>query len=404
MDFLFSVSEYLDSLQGVGEGDLVLVADSLDTWFQLPASVLLSRYLDINARANEALGLRFGEETAAAFEQSILFGAEKKCWPSEADDFGCWAVPESPLPRTLYGPCTDQILDDIDEYQYMRPRYLNAGFTIGEVSQMRLLFRHAAQLARKDPNVLGADQGVQAQILGQQEYMRELLYRERTYDESSLSKREKVVDFKPQNGTQYEFGIGLDYDRSLTWATAHAEDDAQWVNMGDEEMVKKAIQDSKIDITTTSVFNGLQKDLQMSSSPFHKIQSHDSWVQSLKKTTWADVPLYTDLWTGITPAIIHFNAKDKMGHKDLRDNSWSKMWFSPYAGRLFNGSISDFEEGWWGGNYTVKAGDMEFQGTVPNRLIKEKGFGTETIDKSGKRGWIAWDDLCDKGQIDSILG
>ena len=134
MGFLFSLSQYFESLQDVHDDDLVLATDSLDTWFQLPAGVFLSRYFAINARANELVTACLGSEAAASAKQSIVFSAETKCWPREAHEMGCWAVPESPLPKNLYGSRTDVKVEntDVDHgYEYIRPRYLNAGFTIG---------------------------------------------------------------------------------------------------------------------------------------------------------------------------------------------------------------------------------------------------------------------------------
>ena len=401
LEKLFAVAQYLDSLQDIKEDDLVLMVDSLDTWFQLPPSILLSRYYAINARAQDNIRARLGPEAAKNATQSILFSAEKKCWPRESEDMGCWAVPNSPLPRNIYGPLTDfMVKDEIDEFRFIRPRYLNTGFVLGPVLEARAMFARAAELAHADPEVFGADQGIIAQIFGEQEYLRES---ERTRNEAgkeaSMWKRGKMVDFKAAKDKNYEFGIGLDYYNALGVPTAHSEKDSAWAIVNDKAALDKITKAQGV--TEPRARRGLQADIAQMAHPFASLD--DSVPNEAKLKSWGDVPLYTNLWTGVAAASVHLNSIDKNGRKSIREDSWWKMWFAPYARELFAKQAAALEQGASSEHLVAKQGKKEFYSTIPNQVVKERGFGAETIDKDGKRDWIRWTELCDEKAREEIF-
>ena len=393
MEKLYSVAQYLDSLTDVHEDDLVLMTDSLDTWFQLPPSLLLSRYFAINARAQELILARLGPEAARNATQSIVFSAEKKCWPRGAEDMGCWAVPDSPLPKGLYGSVTDRTVEGVDGFRFIRPRYLNSGIVLGPVREARILFERAAQMAHADPEVFGADQGIIAQLFGEQEYMRESgRARNEKGREANTWKRGKMEDFIPEQGKVYEFGIGLDYNGALGLPTAHAENDSAWVTMSDREGLDKTTKAQGV--TEPRVRRGLQKDIANLPRPFEELG--DTNPPEAKKKSWSDVPLYTSLWTGVAPAIVHLNGFDDHDRKALREESWWRMWFAPYARQLFNIKMAKLEKSWSEEHLVAKQDGKEFYGTVPNKIVRQRGYGAETIDKDGQRGWLEWNQLCDE--------
>ena len=393
MEKLYSVAQYLDSLIDVHEDDLVLMTDSLDTWFQLPPSLLLSRYFAINVRAQELTQARLGSDAAKNATQSIVFSAEKKCWPRGAEDMGCWAVPDSPLPKNLYGPVTDRVVEGVDAFRFIRPRYLNSGFVLGPVREARIMFERAAQMAHADPEVFGADQGIIAQLFGEQEYMRESgRSRNEEGREPSMWKRGKMVDFKPEQEKNYEFGIGLDYNGALGLPTAHAENDSAWVTMSDREDLDNTAKAQGV--TQPRVRRGLQADVANLPGPFEGLG--DAFPSEVKLRTWNEVPLYTGLWTGVTPATVHLNGFDDHERKALREDSWWRMWFAPYAQQLFGTQMAKLEKSWSTEHLVAKQDGKEFYGTIPNEVVRQKGYGAETIDKNGQRSWIKWDQLCDE--------
>ena len=401
MEKLFAVAQYLDSLKDVEEDDLVLMVDSLDTWFQLPPSILLSRYYAINARAQDHIKARLGPEAAKNASQSIIFSAEKKCWPRKAEDMGCWAIPDSPLPRNLYGPKTDFTRkDEEDEFRFFRPRYLNSGFVLGPIREARLLFARAAEIAHEDPEVFGADQGIIAQIFGEQEYMREAgRTKNEAGREAAMWKRGKVVDFKAEKNKNYEFGIGLDYNGALGIPTAHAENDSAWVAVNDKENLGKIAKGQGV--TEPRVRRGLQSDVAQLPNPFKDLG--DTVPEEAKAKSWGDVPLYTNLWTGVASASVHLNSLDKHDKKVMREESFGKMWFAPFARELFGQAAAALERSSASEHLVARHGKKEFYGTIPNEVVRERGFGAETIDKDGKRGWIRWTELCDEKDREEIF-
>lgn len=110
---LFKISEtlaYLDNLPASADDDLVLVLDAYDVWLQLPPDVLIKRYFSAIDKANARLkreGIHGVEHGGAVVKQSILFGPDKTCWPDDERRAACWAVPESSLPKDIFGPATD---------------------------------------------------------------------------------------------------------------------------------------------------------------------------------------------------------------------------------------------------------------------------------------------------------
>lgn len=393
MEKLYAVAQYLDSLTDVHEDDLMLMTDSLDTWFQLPPSLLLSRYYAINARAQTLIEARLGPEAARNATQSIVFSAEKKCWPREADDMGCWAVPDSPLPKNLFGSATDRVIEGEDGFRFVRPRYLNSGFVLGPVREAQILFERAAEMAHADPEVFGADQGIIAQLLGEQEYMRES---GRTGNDAGrptgMWKRRKMSDFQPEENQSYEFGIGLDYEGALGLPTAHAENDTTWVTLSDREGLDQTV--NALRVTEPRVKRGLQDDIAALPRPFEGLPK--TFPPEVRLKSWDQTSLYMNLWTGVAPASVHLNGLDALDRKVMREESWWRMWFAAYTRALYDAQVAKLQKSWSKEHFVAKHDGKDFYGTVPNEVVRQRGYGAETIDKNGQRGWLRWDELCDE--------
>lgn len=100
---------------------------SLDIWFQLRPDVLIQRYHAINAAANKRLQQRLGNAVQKeGLEQTIIFGAGKRCAPNQMHTVACYPIPESPLPDDLYGKNTDTVMGR-NKYTSLKQRYLNSG-------------------------------------------------------------------------------------------------------------------------------------------------------------------------------------------------------------------------------------------------------------------------------------
>lgn len=306
---------FLQDLDASRGDDLVLLVDGYDVWFQLGPQVLLNRYFEINKGA--AATSHFLNKGTEA--QNVVFSAQKRCWPGATTDPQCSAVPESPLPPDVYGPLTDKELDDERrKYTKIRQRYLNSGFGLGRVDAMLSIFQEAGKIAETNKN-FGSDQQILAELFGRQELMRRSRWKWPGSLLFSSSQATEKVD---------EFGLGLDYKSELSLATVFAEEDTEWIRFANSSMLTESrlkigmAQDSTVPLS-------LQSDIEGSLPPFR------STVAPSIDSGWSDVPLLTNVWTGITPAIIHHNAH-RDGMKDRREKWWHKIWFQSRAKELLD--------------------------------------------------------------------
>ncbi|KAK9471394.1 uncharacterized protein V1510DRAFT_420414 [Dipodascopsis tothii] len=151
---------YLDTK--VGDDDLVMLFDSYDTWFQLPFEDLISRYYRMQ-EADLDRHLRAGKE-AAAWQEVVIFAADKSCWPNDPKSNACTKVPQSTLPEKIYGPDTDH-----DERDYkVRPRWLNSGNIIGPGKVFKQIYLRAYGIQQKS-KARFSDQLILSDIYGEQD-------------------------------------------------------------------------------------------------------------------------------------------------------------------------------------------------------------------------------------------
>jgi len=344
--------------------DLGYIALTLtqDIWFQLPAEILVSRYHDINAKADDRLVKRLGSAAHAEnLQQSIIFGAGKRCAPNQPQTVACYPLPESPLPSDVYGANTDTIMGS-NRYTSTRQRYLNSGYILGPVGDMRKMFRRAQEKvdAVKDHSdwdngsgtadfmYHGSDQSIFNSMLGEQEFQREVMRRrhrttsdklrgvgkapkptwiEGTLVEDPLNPSFTHEPWEAKAGKPDEFGMGLDYFSELGQQTANAERDGRWVVYNGNvtrQTRARHMYDCPSRVTPT-----LPADISTSRPPYGKAgtnQSHDALVPI---AGWRDVPLYTNVCLDTIPVMIHHN-----GDKAARERNWRELWLQPHARAL----------------------------------------------------------------------
>ncbi|THY04546.1 hypothetical protein D6D02_07932 [Aureobasidium pullulans] len=340
------IKAYLDGMDVARDSDLVLMVDGYDVWFQLRPQTILDRYCDINRRANKRVQKELGDEVVRQhnIHQQIVFSCQKRCWLFSEDDPECYAVPQSSLPQDIYGPETDtDIGDEKNPYIKFRQRFLNSGVAIGTVGAMRKLFTEAMVRAEHDPN-FGSDQKIFSQLFAEQEVAREALRQQSLSNSwwsrltSSTYSDERIRRFKKEHldavqGKDLEFGLGVDYESSIGLATVFAEDDTEWLTPSNKEELDQANAVRAID-TQKSRLGNVLKDVAGTVPPF--------WTFERKplprEQTWSDVSLFTDVWTGIAPAVIHHNAH-RDGMKSLREEWWDRIWFQEHARSLYDSHI-----------------------------------------------------------------
>ncbi|KAH7308679.1 hypothetical protein B0I35DRAFT_99834 [Stachybotrys elegans] len=148
---LRTIQRYLDNVDAITFGsakddDLVIVVDGYDALPELPAGVMIERYFDIVAAADEKLAAKRGisvpELRALGLQQTLLWGTDKGCFPPPATDPRCWLVPFSDLPPYVWGPHSRREEHGKEYRQYTDSRFLNSGTVIGPLGDLRK-FIHA---------------------------------------------------------------------------------------------------------------------------------------------------------------------------------------------------------------------------------------------------------------------
>lgn len=345
--------EYLNNLDSSHDESLVLMVDAYDIWLQLRPQVLIDRYHEINRRADERAKKELGRAVVERnnITQKIVIGCQKRCWPWTFNDPPCYASPTSTLPNDIYGPETDTMIENgLSEFQKYRQRFLNSGVMMGTVGAMRKLFNQAMKYLEEEPNI-GSDQYIFSHIFGDQ-----MIYRETLLN----NPRKTIAKYKSWNGADspepelirkhleevrnkaearedknFEFGIGIDHESMLGLNTVFAEDDTEWLLYNDTYQLHLAQEERNID-TSKRRANHLNEDIAKSLPPFWTFTS-EPYLPN-RWTPWTDVPLFTNVYTGITPAVIHHNAH-REGRKALRETWWNKTWYAPHLRTMYDISM-----------------------------------------------------------------
>ncbi|KAI4705454.1 hypothetical protein J4E81_000336 [Alternaria sp. BMP 2799] len=309
---------YLESLSPAQDTDIVLLVDGFDVTFQLGPDVLLKRYFEETAAANNRLVNRYGKSHMRKHKiyNSILFGPDKVCWPEDVLRLACWVVPDSPLHPDAFGPYTDGWGD----MNHARPRWLNSGTIIGPAGEMREMFRATQEKIKQTYNpedvLRNSDQKYFADVWGDQEYARILSHGDKPY---GMPEGVQEIDLPTlKEGEVTEYHIGLDYRSSLFQTAAGYRNYIAWMatNRSSLPSSSKSVEPYRID---------LQEDVLQSRKPFAAISDDPA----LKETSWRDVSLGFNTVTGQPFPVLHFT-----GDKSFRDTWWPRMWYSGEAERL----------------------------------------------------------------------
>lgn len=339
------VYNYTQALPSSRDEDLVLLVDGSDTWMQLRAQTLLERYYDINKRADQRIGKQLGKiATTRNVRQDIVFSSQKHC-PSPMKDPACYALPQSPLPADIYGSKTDaEGSDEQESSGIYRPRFLSSGVIIGTVSGMRALFTEAQARMQKGSAAANEDQ-LFSQIFGDQELHRELL---RQQGFTNQVKGGNANRFNPEHlqsirgrlsigdaNHDLDFGIGLDYSSEISLGTSAAVIEAEWLKFSTTDQIKHAEETRGI---TTSRLQQLPADITDTVPPFWTFTEEPI----PRHINWDNVTLLTNIYTGVTPALIqHSAAKTHLGAhtKSFRKTWWDRIWYQPYGRAMLNALI-----------------------------------------------------------------
>lgn len=381
-----SILEYLHGLSSRNDNDLILIVDGYDVWFQLRPEVLIQRYYAAIAKGNQRLAADFDPDVLDqhGIQQSVLFGADKKCWPQDEDSLICNVIPESSLPKDAFGSETDSPGDN----SHARPRWVNSGTILGPVAEVRAIFEAASRRVQNKFHGY-SDQYYFAEIFGEQELRRNSLSRVPKDLKKYLPKDRRKHAFEDiEHDTEAELHISMDYEAYLFHTNAFAVDDTEWT-------VFNTTTTPTSDVVTDETSSRLPDDINQSRPPVFKgiiaeeLFAEDKAFAKLPfDTTWADVPLLFNKITGNIPVILHMN-----GDKSLLNEWWGQLWWAgggwgkhllQSSSRAPRGPLASFVDNetgkvtrWWKGSY--------------NSLRRENG-GYWT----SKGHWVFYDDVCAK--------
>ncbi|KHO01312.1 uncharacterized protein MAM_00313 [Metarhizium album ARSEF 1941] len=344
--FLSVIENILSLAEGedgdVHQDDVALLVDAYDVWFQLPPSVLIQRYHQLNREADERVRRQWADAQGPEADfpiqppkQSIVVTTAKDCHPksdSGSDpNYSHW--PESPMPSDMYGDGTDQVLsmplDPARKFKKMRPRCINSGMVMGTMGSLRdALIRAKAkvEIAAHRGRQLWSDQALLGEVIGDQEMWREWMRKLGTAWNGTAS--ENYLSHLPPGvrniaeaaikGQRFEYGIGLDYNFTTIPPTCSAEEDGYFVKLNDKEALER-------ESAKAGVPNG---EVRVQGVP-GELDQADVGPKQLSSIKWGESSLYTDFFFGVTPVGIHHNAYvNKLKSSRLKE-WWSKMWFYP---------------------------------------------------------------------------
>lgn len=348
--FLGGIESLLETDPDASEDDVAVLVDAYDVWFQLPPSVLLERFHQLNREADARVRKQWqGGSTDFPIpppKQNIIVTTAKDCFPdsySGSDPhYEHW--PKSPIPTDLYGPDTDTVpwsFDPARKYRKVRPRCVNSGLIMGKMGALRdTLHRCREKIDRAvmSGRQLWSDQALIGEVIGDQEIWREWIRGLGSSwngsfalnDRSNLQPEVRTIADAALQGRHFEFGIGLDYNFTTIPPTCSAEEDGNFVQLSDADAVRA--ESTKAGVAGNVRVHGIPPELRNLSDKL------------LAGVDWASAPLYTDFYFGNTPVGIHHNAYVD-GLKPWRlEHWWGRMWYYPQLRTLITERLNETGE------------------------------------------------------------
>ena len=388
--------EYLQKIKVSEEGDLVLIADAFEHWFQLSPQILISRYQEINKWANDHLQEKLGDpQKAAKMRQKVVFNSRKRCWPFVETDVLCTEAANSPAPKAMY-----ETNGGTPAEMEQRQTFLDSNFIMGPVEEVRLLFERAQAKLHASSNKDLSEEEAFSEIWAEQEFHRQPIL------EPSLSPTDIQIphpEFTPDSSTNYEFGIGLDYTNVVfpPYFRHSNEYPLDFLVFGNATLVNQTYKANRINLPP--LLPTLHVDIAADNLPFSALAGTVSYADPEQgylgpsSTKWEYVSLYTDLWTGITPVIIPQgspSSSQAYPQSTELEDTHHEIWFQPLARKLLDAVLQTPE----GGPVAIEGkhghGRKWFSPMSRSKFKNKGGFGVSMDGRGG--GLFGWEDICDE--------
>ncbi|KAF4963759.1 hypothetical protein FSARC_8242 [Fusarium sarcochroum] len=343
---LYSLQKYLDELpHGGDDDDLVFFGDGYDVMAQLPAEVVIERYFQATAEADQRLADRFGITVEEAHErglkQTLFWGADKMCWPA-LNEAQCTKLPASHLSSNVYGPKTGGGIDHRDA------KYFNSGSVIGPVGDLRnFIAAGIASLEETfDPNFKykTSDQIYLARLFARQELSRKEQIENELMNLGEMSDNSTGLELGTANVTEYH--VTIDYESTFVQTGCFSH---KWMH--------------KLNYNNSDNTATMSKDLFDRGKNFksYPIQMPTNVYQSLLR-----------LFQGLPDEQAVMSAREWVGSLNLDTNVATRNIFAFYHATCSKRSlVSDFKK-YWFHPWTVPLLAASYQATKANEPITEK--------------------------------
>lgn len=275
----------------------------------MPPEIMLSRYAELLKISNDRLrveGLYGKTADGVDVRNTIFWGADKICWPTDSRRAGCWSVPQAPMESKAFGPDTDSWM------VLNRPRWLNSGTLIGPVKDVRDMFNATMVMVETEYDARfrdrNSDQYYFQDVWAEQEVARIKLrdggIRPPTFGLDS--NREPILGRLPAepNGRRTEYGISIDYASRLFQTAAGYTEYLTWTTFNDTTPTPADLQRRRrLDEVT------LPSDIEASPPPFHISDDQQSLSSGIPTHRgWHDVSLGINVVTQTVFPLLHFTG------------------------------------------------------------------------------------------------
>ena len=338
---LFKMSEglaYLNSIPKEQDHELLLLFDAYDIWMLLRPDVIISRYNKIMKEQAEALekeGLLGLDNRGEPISNTLLFAADKICWPRAYFDAGCWAVPDTPMPKNQYGPDTDHSMT------MNRPKWLNSGTLIGPIGHMRDLFNATMENIERnwfdgfDHLVKNSDQYYLSDLWAEQQITRRKARGDDVkapllgHNDDGSDRYGTLPDIPDDRRTEYH--LSLDYNVEIWQTAAGFMEVLGWMSFNNttpqdpqHEGLRKRLDQLE-----------LPDDIKRTRGPYDTPTPRDDLPT---EKGWEDVILGVDKVLHNVWPLYHLT-----GDKNYRDRWWHYVWFLPHAKALLEANTQPRE-------------------------------------------------------------
>lgn len=302
--------EYLKRRPGPDEGDLILIVNGFDHWFQLSPQILIDRYHKINEWANKGIeSMRKNVTNPIKIEQTVVFGSRRDCMPYVATGERCIPTSKSPSPHTSHSEEEEHpIFIGGASGLHKNQTVPDPSFILGPTREIRLLFERAKEVSQSARGKTMNEQDIFIQIWAEQENQRQNHFH--TSTPSSAPNHLLYKSFHPSRRKNYEFSIGLDYTNALYAPPLNSLPDFPFDYLVFANETQLNISYQSHGLTFLHPYPALHPDVAADSLPFSPLAGSTAYSDPQQgylgpsSTKWEHVPLYTDLWSGITPVII----------------------------------------------------------------------------------------------------